>query len=301
MAIDISKLDAEADELLSKLMNGESPEAVAPVEQSNPDPVAEQQQVPPQDTPKPEIETAQPEAQNKESEQSEVEKLNERLVNAQRKMTEATTEASSLRRTVADLQNKVADLTQQLSTLQQVNQSDDRINSIGKLDHEYPDLTAPLMAELKSLREQVNKAQVGNNEVKQLIDAEQAARNHWDTVRSVHPDVNEVGSNPAFNDWLATKPARLQAIRNDGTAQEVIDLLSMYKSEQAAQKAPAQEPKPSKIEQAREQATPNVRSNPASLTAKRTYTSAELKAMSAAEYRKHEADIDAAWLEGRVI
>jgi hypothetical protein len=83
-------------------------------------------------------------------------------------------------------------------------------------------------------------------------------------------------------------------VLDNGTASEVVELMSAYKAQSS------QQPQQSKLDKAREIATPNTRSQ-ASPNAKRTYTQAEINAMPMSEFLKHEADIDAAYAEGRVI
>ena len=151
-----------------------------------------------------------------------------------------------------------------------------------------------MMAELNALRQQVQQQDAQVNQVKQEREIQAAQEAHMNAILAVHPDATSIAASSQFNGWITNQHPRLQQVLQNGTAQEVVDLLTQFKN------SSPQQAQQSKVDQAREMATPNPRSQ-ASPNAKRTYTHAEIKAMPLSEYRRLEADIDQAMLEGRVI
>jgi len=150
------------------------------------------------------------------------------------------------------------------------------------------------MAELNELRQQVRQQAQQATQTKIEQDQQAAQQAHMNAILSVHPDALSVAQSGGFQTWLGNQHPRLQQVLDNGTASEVIELISAYKAQ------PSQQPQQSKLEKAREIATPNTRSQ-TSPNAKRTYTRAEISAMPMNEFLKLEADIDAAYVEGRVI
>jgi chromosome segregation ATPase len=141
----VDQLDAQADELLSMMMNGESPEAQTDVGTDDSDQVAQtandtqaDSQVNQENTP------AHDEAKN------ELETLNKRLSDSQRKITELGQENAMLRNQLSDVNKQLADYREKEFTAQ----SNERAQSIESLSGEY-DFLKPMMEELNDLRKQV--------------------------------------------------------------------------------------------------------------------------------------------------
>ncbi len=285
----VAQLDAEADELMSKMMNGEqSPDAVTDVGTENSDQVAQATDGAQADSQvNQEIAPAQTEAKN-----DELETLNKRLSDSQRKITELGQENVMLRNQLADVNKQLADYREKEFSAQ----SQERVKSIEALSDQY-EFLKPMMVELNELRQQVHQQTQQSSQVKQELDQQAAQQAHINAILAVHPDAVSLANSSSFGGWLGNQHQRLQQVMQNGTAQEVIDLLNAYKSQTVQQTQQAQQ---TKLDKAREMATPNTRSQ-TSPNAKRTYSQAEINAMSMPEFLKHEADIDMAFAEGRVI
>jgi chromosome segregation ATPase len=280
----VDQLDAEADELLSMMMNGESPEAQTDVGADNPDQVEQTTEATQADSQfSQEIAPAQEEAKN------ELETLNKRLADSRRKITELGQENATLRNQLAEVNKQLADYREKEFSAQ----SNERAQSIEALSGEY-EFLKPMMAELNELRQQVRQQAQQVTQTKIEQDQQAAQQAHMNAILSVHPDALSVAQSGSFQSWLSNQHPRLQQVLDNGTASEVVELMSAYKAQSS------QQPQQSKLDKAREIATPNTRSQ-ASPNAKRTYTEAEINAMPMSEFLKHEADIDAAYAEGRVI
>jgi outer membrane receptor for Fe3+-dicitrate len=219
-----------------------------------------------------------------------LETLNKRLSDSQRKITELGQENAMLRNQLSDVNKQLADYREKEFAAQ----SNERAQSIEALSGEY-EFLKPMMAELNELRQQVNKQAIQAQQAKQEQEQISAQQAHMNAILAVHPDAVSTASSSEFNSWLGQQHPRLQQVLDNGTASEVIELMNAYKAQTATTLS-----QQSKLEKAREMATPNTRSQ-TSPNAKRTYTRAEISAMPMNEFLKLEADIDAAYAEGRVI
>jgi chromosome segregation ATPase len=281
------ELNREADEMLLEML-GDSAPKVEEVEPDQPIETSEDTVTDPVGKP-----TEQPPEVGQDKDPLEL--AQERIANAQRKMTEATQEASSLRRQVAELQQKVAQLQDQLT--QQPKSSEGEIDTLDELAEEYPNIVAPLIDRIRKLEGKLGEVDTKFSETEaqaQEREAEQAQKAHFDAILSAHPDAMDVANSDAMQAWLAGRPPMDQQVLQSGTAADVIDLLHRFKSSQAK---PAQE---SKLDRAREVATPNPRSM-TEKTSKPTFTRQQIANMSMEEFRRNETAIDAAYEDGRVI
>lgn len=217
---------------------------------------------------------------------------NERVKNAQARMTKATQEAADLRRTVTELQQTVASLQSQVA--QAATQKDEVDDELRTLAEEYPDIAQPLLKKLSKLEETVS-------EYRTRIETEKSQstlQSHFDTIRRSHPDMDEIVVSDDFNGWLERQSPIWQRIAQEGSAEEVIDLLSSFK---VAIGTSPQQPE-SKVEKARRVAEPSLPKarKPDPNAGKRIWTREEITRMPLAEFEKRQAEIDLAYLEGRV-
>jgi chromosome segregation ATPase len=215
----------------------------------------------------------------------------ERLKNAQARMTKATQEAADLRRDNAALRTQLAELNATLS------KADDRQevfdDELKTLAEEYPDIAKPLIAKLSRLEEQVRKTE--NRVVEDKSQGE--LKKHFDSIRQSHPDMDEIVVSDDFTGWLERQTPLWQRVAQEGSAAEVVELLDRYKQVFDSPQQPE-----SKVERARrvaEPTLPKVR-KPDPNAGKRIWTRDEIRLMSLSDFEKHQADIDRAYLEGRV-
>lgn len=217
----------------------------------------------------------------------------ERVKNAQARMTKATQEAAELKRQVATLQQTVADLQSQLTSA--ATRKDEVDDELRKLEEEYPDIAQPLLKKLQKLEETVT-------EYRTQIDTDQSQASlqaHFDTIRKSHPDMDEVVTSDDFTGWLERQSPLWQRVAGEGSAAEVIELLDRYK--EAIGAASPQQPV-SNVERARKVAEPSLPKarKPDPNSGKRIWTREEIRRMPLNEFEKRQAEIDQAYLEGRV-
>lgn len=216
----------------------------------------------------------------------------ERVKNAQARMTKATQEAAELRRTVTDLQATVATLQSQLA--EAATNKDGIDDELKVLAEEYPDIAAPLLKKLSKLEETVSeyRSQIASEKSQGTLQA------HFDTIRRSHPDMDEIVVSDDFTGWLDRQTPVWQRVAADGSADEVVELLNRYK--ETFDTSPQQ--RESKVEKARKVAEPSLPKarKPDPNSGKRIWTREEISRMPLDEFEKRQAEIDQAYLEGRV-
>lgn len=216
----------------------------------------------------------------------------ERVKNAQARMTKATQEAAELRRAVTELQSTVASLQSQMA--EAANHQGEMDDELRKLEEEYPDIAQPLLKKLSKLEETVSeyRTQIATRESQNTLQA------HFDTIRKSHPDMDDIVSSDDFGGWLERQSPIWQRIATEGSAAEVVDLLDRYKDAIGA--SPQQQE--SKVDRARKVAEPSLPKarKPDPNAGKRIWTREEITRMPLDEFEKRQAEIDLAYLEGRV-
>lgn len=109
---------------------------------------------------------------------------------------------------------------------------------------EFPEIHTPLLALVRKEARALVEKEMGDikptvQQIKQSADeraasdAEQAALNHFEAIRSKHSDFQELVDNGTLEQWIETKPAIFQKaltdVRDKGTATEVIEMFDHLK------------------------------------------------------------------------
>ena len=303
MKVDPEKLEQEAEELLKQMLaqNAEPEEAEDTAEDTDTPQAPEEAENPPTES----VDTGEdgePETPQEEdrgdqlSDDSDTAKklhvAEERVKNAQARMTKATQEAAELRRVVTELQVTVASLQ---SRVVEAEASRDNIDDdLRALAEEYPDIAQPLLKKLSKLEETVT-------EYRGRIDAERSQstlQGHFDAIRGAHPDMDDIVSSDDFTGWLDRQSPVWQRVAQNGSAEEVVELLNRYKE---TFDTPPQQPV-SKVERARKVAEPSLPKarKPDPNSGKRIWTLNEIARMPLDEFERRQDEIDKAYLEGRV-
>lgn len=306
MKVDPEQLEREAEELLKQMME----QNAEPESSSNDaDDSADTPQVP-EDVDNPPAESADtgedgdeetPHSEDRGDQQDgesdgdlrkQLRIAEERVKNAQARMTKATQEAAELRRQMTELQSTVASLQSQMAeTASHKDEMDDELRTLAE---EYPDIASPLLKKLSKLEETVSeyRTQIAAKESQGTLQA------HFDSIRKSHPDMDDIVTSDDFAGWLERQSPVWKRVATDGSAQEVVDLLDRYKEVLGT---PPQQPE-SKVERARKVAEPSMPKarKPDPNSGKRIWTREEITRMPLSEFEKRQAEIDQAYLEGRV-
>lgn len=207
----------------------------------------------------------------------------------------ATQENAQLRSMVTNLEDKINRLTARLDLPAQapVKDKPDELNDAAK---DFEELK-PFVSRIQQIEQQ---AILENNHRKQTeIDNQNRAsinakKVHNQKIMSVHPDAFPISDTVDFKGWLAQQPGYVQEVINTGSAEDVISLLTSYKSQVTT-----------KMDEFRETTTPNIGNNGTGSVVDTNkeppkFTPAEIEAMSDAEFIKNEEAINDAMKEGRI-
>ena len=298
MKVDPEKLEQEADELLKQMMeqNAEPAQTDTPPapedEENTPaelaDTVEDGEEIVPQ-----EEDRGDPDPDDGNDDlQKQVRLAEERIKNAQYRMTKATQEAADLRKEIMALRQQNAELgTQLVEVSVEKNVAKETLDN---LREEYPDFAVPILDEIGDIRAELNQYRT-------QVDAEKSQntlQEHFSTIEQSHPDMNDIVTSDDFAGWLERQSPVWQRVAQDGSAHEVVELLSKYKETFDTQ---PQQPV-SKVDRARKVAEPTLPKarRPDPNSGKRIWTREEITRMPLDEFEKRSAEIDQAYMDGRV-
>ena len=205
---DPARLEAEAKELMEQYQNAANP---TPVEEQ-PEVEAEEETL--QAAPEPE-DTAEelladeapeepPESGEVETLRSALDKAEKAMKGAQSRMTKATQEAADLRRQNEDMLKNLAELKGQLA------EKERDTAKLAQIREEYPDIAGPLLDELSRTQAEVQSAKEALTAQERYRNEElqaRAAEEHFNRIRAVHPDVDELIATSDWMNWLDTQDA----------------------------------------------------------------------------------------------
>ncbi len=267
-----------------------------------------------------------------------VENAQNRIGAAQRKMHEETKRANTAAKEITRLQTEAEDLKALIDKRvteepgdskeatkepekKEVVQTDSEVEeSLQALEDEYPEIAKPMKEMLLNQRKEVqvlkDKIEVMD---KKEADKEKAAvataeSEHKDKIAAAHSDYVEVSQDPLFDEWInglpAIEKAGAQLIRQNGTTQEVIELLTSYKKANGYELPDTKEPeeKPgakkvdSKLEEARKHSNPSFKkAKDVNMQDKQIkFTQEEINKWSDKEWNEREAEVDDALSKGLV-
>ena len=294
---DPERLEAEAKELLSKLT--ETEEESPDIEEETEEVEALAEETPePTDT----VEVEVDEAPAFEEESGEVSQMQDRLdkaekamKGAQARMTKATQEAADLRKLNADLMSAVGDLKGQLEARQKDNEQ------LAKIREEYPDIAGPLLDELSRTQAEVSstkEALAAEEQRRQDALTAQAQAEHFDRIRAVHPDVDQLIETADWINWLEVQDSRTHEWIERGSSNDVNAVLYRFKADMGMKPPTPQE---QALEKARAVAEPKMpKTRKPKTGGKKTWTIDEIKRMPNRDFEKYQAEIMKAMEQGAI-
>ena len=296
------QLEAEARELMDQMTNA-SAEPVAADTEQEPEEVIEETPEEPTESVEVQAEEVSEEETDGGEDSSELAAINEKIdkaeramKGAQRKMTQATQEAADLRKEKESLIQLVTELKSQLA---ERSRNDEGLQ---KLKEEYPDVASPLLDEIQRLQERVDEHSALNSKrdedaIRQRQEREMEA--HFDRIRAVHPDFQDVTNTSDWALWIEDQDAVTQEWVQSGTANDVNAVISQFKMDMNI-KSPT--PQEQTLERAKEAASPKMpkarKSN--AVGEKKTWTLDEIKRMPNELFEKHKREILEAQAAGTI-
>ena len=228
------------------------------------------------------------------------EQWEERYKNAQARMTKATQREKELESKIAEMDNKIKAMEVMKSETRIEKQKEEVNIDLGEIAKDYPEIVKPLQkyvdARIASVDQKVNQA------TEEVLKAqkEEADKKHYGAIADAHPDWKSVSSSEDFTLWLGRQSRMWQNAASEGDAEDVISLLSKYKTDLGlvSKKASKEE----LVEKAKQSVEPSLskarKQNVGS--SKRIWTASEIGKLSDKQFRKHEKEIDQAYADGRV-
>ena len=297
---DPARLEAEAKELLEQYQNAAKP---TPIEEQ-PEVVEEEETLQtapePQDTAEEliadEAPEQPPESGEVETLRSALEKAEKAMKGAQSRMTKATQEAAELRKANEQMMHNLAELKGQLAEKERDTQK------LSQIREEYPDIAGPLLDELSRTQAEVQSAKEALSAQERYRNEElqaRAAEEHFNRIRAVHPDVDELVATSDWMNWLETQDASTHQWVEQGSSNDVNAVLSRYKEDMGMRPPTPQERSLEKARAVAEPKLPKARSQ--NVTGeKRTWSVEEIMRMPNKDFQKHQRDILKAMEQGAI-
>jgi len=299
---DPARLEAEAKELYEQMTKGrtETPEADQPQEDTPEEPEALQVEAP---DPTDMAEVQADEDAVEESERSEdselksaLSKAEKAMKGAQARMTKATQEAADLKRQNADLIRSVTELKGQL-----VESSKDD-SKLAQIREDYPDLAGPLLDELKRTQDEVGKAKeaLADQEQRKYQEIqEQAQAEHFERIRAVHPDVDQLIDTADWLNWLEDADSQTKTWIQEGSSNDVNMVLSRFKADMGQPAPTLQEQALERAKTVAEPKMPKARKSQIKGD-KKYWTVDEIMRMPNKTFEKHQSEILKAMESGSI-
>lgn len=274
-----ARLEAEADEMIAKMSGVANPENLEQnTNQAGPDTDSPANN----NKPAPEIADSQEASNDADDELSiKIRQSEERVKNAQTKMHTATREAAELRKINQQMAERLSALEAKAREVEEP--------ELKSLQEDYPDIAKPLLSKISKLEKQLEETASTLNAKAEVTQLEK----HFQTIRSAHPDFEDLASSEDFSGWLDRQTPVWRQVAKAGTAEEVIELISRYKE--------VLSPSPSdKARRVAEPSVPRAAKTKQSESSKKIWSREEINRLSLADYAKFEEEIDRAMLEGRI-
>ena len=299
---DPARLAAEAKELYEQMTKGktETPEIDQSPEDTSEEPEALQVEAPDL-TDMAEVQADENEVDESErSDDSELRlalsKAEKAMKGAQARMTKATQETADLKRQNADLIRSVTELKGQL-----VETSKDD-SKLAQIREDYPDLAGPLLDELKRTQDEVGAAKEALAEQEQSKYQElqeQAQAEHFERIRSVHPDVDQIIDTADWLNWMEEADSQTKTWIQEGSSNDVNMVLSRFKADMGQPAPTLQE---QALERAKSVAEPKMpKARKSKITGeKKNWTVDEIMRMPNKVFEKHQTEILKAMESGSI-
>lgn len=296
------QLEAEAKELMDQMTNASAEPAAADTEQE-PEEVVQETPEEPEDS----VEAPAEEVSEEESDSGEdspdlaaiddrIEKAERAMKGAQRKMTQATQEAAELRKQNESLMNALTELKGQLA---ERSRNDEGLQ---KLKEEYPDVASPLLDEIQRLQDRLDEHSALNqqrDEQLQQVEQQKQMEAHFDAIRAVHPDFEDVTNTSDWALWLEDQNALTQHWVQYGSSNDVNAVISKFKVDMGVKPATPQERTLERAKAVAEPKMPKARKSNV-VGEKKTWTIDEIKRMPNELFEKHQKEILQSYKDGLI-
>ena len=204
---------------------------------------------------------------------------------------------------IADFKQKELQLTAAATEMQPAYAPPKTQEELESFREQYPDLyeTVETVAHLQSEQQmEVLRTKMSVMEEREAVIQRQEAEQ---TLKSKHPDFEEIRGDDKFHEWAKTQPEAIQdwIYNNPNDVNLAIKAIDYYKMENGIQTKPKQ--KTRKSQSSKSSAADMVSTRTTQIAAKepKIWSQREISKLSMAQFDKYESDIDAAIMEGRIV
>lgn len=203
---------------------------------------------------------------------------------------------------IADFKQKELELTAAATEMQPAYAPPKSLEDLNNFREQYPDLyeTVETVAHLQS--EQQMQALKNKMSVLEERESGIQRREAEETLKSRHPDFEDIRGDDKFHEWASEQPEQIQGwiYENPDNVALAIKAIDLYKMESGIALTPKAKTKKS---QTKSSAADFVSTKTTAVDAKqpKIWTQREIAALSIQQYDKYESAIDEAVMEGRVI
>lgn len=147
---------------------------------------------------------------------------------------------------VSALNRKLSELQQQLESTESERGNTDpqsgptaddlKGKTFAQVEEEWPEVAEFVRHQVNQVQSQFQQQLTPIQQMRQQIEAEQqqrATQVELDRLAEVHPDYQDVASDPNFNAWVQQQPPGVQQLYGSSLADDNIVLLNLYKGSQA--------------------------------------------------------------------
>lgn len=219
--------------------------------------------------------------------------------NLQSAFTKVSQENSELRNRLSQMESMIQQMQKQNAPRTRENsfdtsQQSQPVDELDAVDKEFEELK-PVNKRIRQLEEMVRRqsVQINHNQRDYTESTELTAKQlHEQKILAAHSDAFDIAQTADFTGWLARQPSYMRQLTRTGTAEDIISLITTYKSSA-----------PSKVDDARRMGAPNAGSSVIKNidSGKPTFTGQQIHDMSDAEFIRREAEIQEAQMDGRVF
>ena len=203
---------------------------------------------------------------------------------------------------IADFKQKELELTAAATEMQPAYAPPKSLEDLNNFREQYPDLyeTVETVAHLQS--EQQMQALKNKMSVLEERESGIQRREAEETLKSRHPDFEDIRGDDKFHEWASEQPEQIQGwiYENPDNVALAIKAIDLYKMESGIALTSKANTKKS---QTKSSAADFVSTKTTAVDAKqpKIWTQREIAALSIQQYDKYESAIDEAVMEGRVI
>ena len=204
---------------------------------------------------------------------------------------------------IADFKQKELQLTAAATEMQPAYAPPKSAEDLESFREQYPDLyeTVETVAHLQSEQQmQALKTKMSVLEERELNIQRKEAES---TLRSRHPDFEDIRGDEKFHEWAKEQPEAIQGwiYENPDNVSLAVKAIDLYKMENGIKIGSKQKAKKSQAPKSSAADMVSTRTTQIDAKEPKIWSQREIAKLSMAQFDKYESDIDAAIMEGRIV